>query len=291
MAKFGGKASQYEYWKLQFQASYGARSNSVREKTLFLLSLLEGEQGSLCARFVRRSIDDRTYETLWEQLDQRYGGQIREDQQVMDEFEKVKVLESNDIKEIQAISDCLISVRDYYRKVDPGSLLQPRGLLAQKARKKLGQQAEIDYLKYLAEQGREDTFLDLVSFVMEHYKIAQRLGTEFTKAGGRTVAFTDTYQVEASEGESFEQGSEADCAKFNAKGKPGSKFTHPPTQGKGRNPGFNSGSRETTQKQNLTADYQKNQSRKPYADRKPSFNTEMCPVCGAKHPLWRCSKF
>ena len=24
MAKFGGKESQYEYWKLQFQASYGA---------------------------------------------------------------------------------------------------------------------------------------------------------------------------------------------------------------------------------------------------------------------------
>jgi len=44
--------------------------------------------------------------------------------------------------------------------------------------------------------------------------------------------------VEASEGESFEQGSEADCAKFNAKGKSGSKFTRPPTQKKGRNPGF-----------------------------------------------------
>jgi len=103
------------------------------------MDLLEGEPANLCARFVRHSIDDSTYETLWEQLDQRYGGQIREDQQVMEEFEKVKALESYDIKEIASISDCLISVRDYYRKVDPGSLLQPRGLLAQKARKKLGQ--------------------------------------------------------------------------------------------------------------------------------------------------------
>ncbi len=34
-------------------------------------------------------------------------------------------------------------------------LIQARGLLAQKARKKLGQQAGIDYLKYLAEQGKE----------------------------------------------------------------------------------------------------------------------------------------
>jgi hypothetical protein len=103
----------------------------AREKTIFLLILLEGEPSSLCARLVRHSIDDKTYETLWEQLDQQYGGQIREDHQVMDEFEKVKVLESYDIKEIQAISDCLVSVRNYYRKVDPGSLLQPRGLLAQ----------------------------------------------------------------------------------------------------------------------------------------------------------------
>jgi hypothetical protein len=167
MAKFGGKEYQYEYWKLQFQASYGARSISIREKTLFLLSLLEGEPSNLCARFVRHNIDDMTYKTLWEVLDRRYGSQIREDQQVMEEFDKIKVLERYDVKEIQANADCLVSVRDYYRKVNPGSLLQPRGLLAQKARKKLGQQAGVDYLKYLADQGKEDTFLDLVCFINE----------------------------------------------------------------------------------------------------------------------------
>ena len=94
MTKFSEKESQYEYWRLQFQASYGARTIPIKEKTLFLLSLLEGEPSHLCARFVRHSIDDSTYETLWEQLDQRYGGQIREDQQVIYELEKVKVLES-----------------------------------------------------------------------------------------------------------------------------------------------------------------------------------------------------
>jgi hypothetical protein len=40
-------------------------------------------------------------------------------------------------------------------------------VLAQKAGKKLGQKAGIDYLKYLAEQGKEDTFLDLVNFLNE----------------------------------------------------------------------------------------------------------------------------
>ncbi len=97
MNKFGGKESQYEYWKLQFQASYGARSISAKEKTLFLLSLLEGEPSILCARFVRHNIDNKTYETLWEVLDRRYGGQIREDQQVMEEFDKIKALESYDV--------------------------------------------------------------------------------------------------------------------------------------------------------------------------------------------------
>ena len=92
---------------------------------------MEGEPSHLFARFVRHSIDDKTYKTLWEVLDQWYGGQIREDHQEMDEFEKVKLLESYDIKEIQAISDCVVSVRDYYRKVDPGSLLQPRRLVEQ----------------------------------------------------------------------------------------------------------------------------------------------------------------
>ncbi len=87
LAKFGGKESQYEYWKLQFQSSYGSRNISTKDKILFLLSLLEGEPSHLCARFVRHNIDDTTYDTLWEVLDRRYGGQNREDQQVMEEFD------------------------------------------------------------------------------------------------------------------------------------------------------------------------------------------------------------
>jgi hypothetical protein len=71
-----------------------------------------------------------------------------------EEFEQVKVLESYDLIEIQTLADCLVSVRDYYRKINLGSLIQPRGLLAQKTRKKIGQKAGIDYLKYLAEQGK-----------------------------------------------------------------------------------------------------------------------------------------
>jgi hypothetical protein len=93
----------------------------------------------------------------------------------MEEFERVKVLESYDLKEIQTLADCLVSVREYYRKVDPVSLIQPTGLLAQKARKKLGQKAGIDYLKYLAEQGKEDTFLELANFLNDRYRIAQRI--------------------------------------------------------------------------------------------------------------------
>jgi hypothetical protein len=181
MSKFSGKEAQYEVWKLQFQESYSSRAITTKEKIIFLLSLLEGDSYNICARFVRHNIDDTTYTTLWEVLDRCYGSESREDQQVMEEFERVKVLESYDLKEIQGLADCLISVWDYYRKVNPGSLLQPRGLLVQKARRKLGQKAGIDYLKYLAEQGKEDTFLDLVNFLNECYKIAQRLEREFEK--------------------------------------------------------------------------------------------------------------
>ena len=85
----------------------------------------------------------------------------------------------------------------------PGSLLQPRGLLAQKARKKLGQQAGIDYLKYLAEQGKEDTFLYLVRFLNDQYRIAQRIDRELAKSGKQTVNYTDTYQVEVSKNVSW----------------------------------------------------------------------------------------
>jgi hypothetical protein len=99
-------------------------------------------------------MDNQTYTTLWEDLDQRYGGERREDWQVMEEFEKVKVLESYYLTEIQGLADCMISVQDYYRNVDRRSLLQPKGLLVQKARKTLEQMAGADYLKYLADQGK-----------------------------------------------------------------------------------------------------------------------------------------
>ncbi len=59
--------------------------------------LLEGESYNLCARFVRHNIDDTTYTTLWEVLDRRYGGESREDEQVIEEFERDKVLESYDL--------------------------------------------------------------------------------------------------------------------------------------------------------------------------------------------------
>jgi hypothetical protein len=212
----------------------------------------------------------------------------------MEEFERVKVLESYDLKEIQALADCLVFVRDYYRKVDPGSLIQPRGLLAQKARKKLGQKAGIDYLKYLAEQGKEDTFLELVNFLNDRYRIAQRIEREFAKTGKRSVNYTDTYQVEASENDSFEQGSDIDCAKFNAQGKSGSK-SRPPTQKKWKNQVASSGSREASardiQKLTLRADYQKYQNKKPNYRGTKAITTDMCPLCRARHAMWKCSKF
>jgi hypothetical protein len=168
------------------------------------------------------------------------------------------------------------------------------GLLAQKARKKLGQKAGIDYLKYLAEQGKEDIFLDLVNFLNDRYRIAQRIEREFFKTGKQTVNFTDTYQVEASEHDSFEQEGDIDCAKFNAQGKSGSK-SRPPTQKKWRNQCVSSDSREASardnQKLTLTADYQRNQSKKPNFSRTKAITTYMCPVCTAKHGLWKCSKF
>jgi hypothetical protein len=48
MNKFGGKESQYEYWKLQFQASYGSRSISTKKNTFSVKSIGRGAQHSLC---------------------------------------------------------------------------------------------------------------------------------------------------------------------------------------------------------------------------------------------------
>ncbi len=117
---------------------------------------------------------------------------------------------------------------------------------------------------------------------------------EFSKTGKQTVNYTDTYQVEVSENESFEQEGDSGCVKFNAQGKSGRKSC-PPTQKKWRNQGVSSGSREASardnQKLTLTADYQRNQNIKPNFGGTKAITTDMCPVCRAKHALWKCSKF
>jgi len=85
-----------------------------------------------------------------------------------------------------------------------------------------------------------------------------------------------------------------DCAKFNAQGKSGSKSC-PPIPKKWKNQGVSSGSREASSRDNqkltLTADYQRNKSRKPNDTGMKAFATEMCPLCRAKHAMWKCSKF
>ena len=76
MTKFTGDEKEYAFWKLSFQQSYGARQITDVEKVLYLLRSMEGEPHKLCKRFVRYQIDQMTYDTIWEVMDQRYGGTL-----------------------------------------------------------------------------------------------------------------------------------------------------------------------------------------------------------------------
>jgi hypothetical protein len=40
----------------------------------------------------------------------------------MEEFDKVKPLSGYDLKDLQALSDSFVTIRDYYRKVDANSI-------------------------------------------------------------------------------------------------------------------------------------------------------------------------
>jgi hypothetical protein len=114
MTKITGDEKEYEFWKLSFQQSYGARQITDVEKALYLLQSMEGEPHKLCKRFVKYQIDQTTYNTIWETLEQRYGGGgIRQDQHVMEEFDKVKALSGYDLKDLQTLNDSFVTARDY----------------------------------------------------------------------------------------------------------------------------------------------------------------------------------
>jgi hypothetical protein len=55
----------------------------------------------------------------------------------MEEFDKVKALSSYDLKDLQALNDSFVTVRDYYRRVDAHSITQRRRLLSQKSKEKV----------------------------------------------------------------------------------------------------------------------------------------------------------
>ena len=118
----------------------------------------------------------------------------------MEEFDKVKALSGYDLKDLQALNDSFVTVRDYYRRVDANSLTQRGSLLLQKARKKLGKKAGSDYLLYLAGSGLEDTFNTIMRFINLKLILVQRL-REFTDKKSVSLKFPDNYQVDASEAE------------------------------------------------------------------------------------------
>jgi hypothetical protein len=111
MTKFTGDEKEYEFWKLSFLQSYGARQITDVEKVLYLHRSMEEEPHKLCKRYVRYQSDQMTYDTICEVLDRRYeGGDIRQDQHVIEEFDKVKSLSGYDLKDLQALSDSFVTV-------------------------------------------------------------------------------------------------------------------------------------------------------------------------------------
>jgi hypothetical protein len=106
MTKFTGDEKEYEFWRLSFQQSYGERQITDVEKVLYLLRSMEGEPHKFYKRFVRYQINQTKYDTIWEVLDQCFGGDIRQDQHNLEEFDKVKALSGYDLKDLQALNDC-----------------------------------------------------------------------------------------------------------------------------------------------------------------------------------------
>ena len=217
MTKFTGDEKEYEFWKLSFQQSYGARQITDVEKVLYLLRSMKGEPHELCKRFVRYQINQTTYDTIWEVLDRRYGGGTF-DKTNMEEFDKVNPLSGCNLKDLQALIGSFVTVQDYYRKVDANSITQRRSLLSQKARKKLGKKVGSDYPLYSADSGLEDTFNMIMCFVNHKVTLVQRL-REFTDEKLISLKFVDTYQVDVSDAEAsdeveqvevFKTGSQAD---------------------------------------------------------------------------------
>ncbi|MGV0986823.1 MAG: DUF1759 domain-containing protein, partial [Limnohabitans sp.] len=179
---FSGDESEYHYFKKTFELVVHNRHLTKTHLALYLKNYLTGNALKAVKCQTDAQIDEDTYEQMWAILDERYGGEYREEHYITEKFEKTKPLRDMSWKELEKMMDTFSTVYNYYQNADPLSLRNEHSLLLKMAKKKFSQTQSRFFFRYCEEKKVIENFKTMLDWLKYEYKVAQRSEREFSES-------------------------------------------------------------------------------------------------------------
>ena len=177
---FGGDTMKYHYFKEAFKAAHDWRNLSNTMLALQLQSYLKGPALKLCEDNLKNKIDETSYNTIWEALENRYGGSFNEDAYITEQFDKLPVLHQLSFKDLERTYDMFKIQSDYYTRTDRAALNNTRSLLNKQAKSKLTVDLGYKYITWTEEKRLPKNFASMLEWLKVNYKTAQESNREYS---------------------------------------------------------------------------------------------------------------
>ena len=190
---FTGDTTKYHYFKEAFKAAHDWRKLDNKMLALQLQSYLKGPALKLAQDRLKDQITETSYEEIWEELENRYGGSFNEDASISEQFNRLPVLRSFNCKDLEKTYDAFKIQANYYHRYDPHSLHNTRCMLNKMAKEKLSVELGTIYVIWCTEKRLPQSFASMLEWLKVRYEASQVGEREFNHS--KDERQTDRYRA------------------------------------------------------------------------------------------------
>ena len=267
--KFSGKEEDWVRFRNRFTTAMEPYDISNEERALRLIDHCQGEAIRLIEHLTTTSIDESTYDTLMEILEQRYGGQYIEDSHISKMLDSIPMITKMSTPELVKLFESMSSIAIYYRRTNPDILIDTTSQVLRMIKQKFAQKQLGHFLEHCMHHEVDAHFNSLLKFVSAKLEIA-RQSEKQSASGARTAPRSSIQKLQEVEDDvDSSDDSESDLVlaiqQLNRKV-----------------------SKLQTRRFGNRASGKDGES-KGKSDLKPTLDS--CPLCSAKHYLFKCPSF
>jgi hypothetical protein len=303
VAKFSGEEDDYQFFKAKFHIAYGRRHVPKDELAVILLDHLVGVPKRIAQSQCSAKLDHFTYDTIWDLLDNKFGGLIRDSQNVMEVLHKQPILKDLSLVHLEKFFEMLSIQRVYYEEFDPTALTRENNLLIADLKRKISQNVCKAYLDWAMNGNRLTNFRSLSEFIQTKITVAQRSEKESPRVDPSFPARNKSdnksdkskNQVHTLDAWGYDECPPCDEGFDNAEFETmvnavADRLGHPPSRGGDRSSFSRESRPKTTWSARPVTDFKKTTSWGGGAS-SLSKNFDLCPMCKVEHKLTSCPKF